>query len=263
MDRNEWNSWIADPKPILPRGRIGGLVTAELEIGDSAPISIEWRVRKGALDYIQINPTPEILERNESDPIRVRGWIDRVDVLPMDLDSQVWVDNEGSETVAPIRIKGSGWKPKRLIAIRDLKTSETNSQRNRHYQGLLEELQLAVYARAWEEAHPGDLVVATGISVIGPKSNHFLEVSQMLESSQSGINIGTKTAVTSYLHRFADEDEDADSDHFRAWLAQRLSVAMGVANNAKKGKVTPTPSSRVCSYCPVGEFCDVRMGGSF
>ena len=263
MDRNEWNSWIADPKPILPRGRIGGLVTAELEIGDSAPISIEWRVRKGALDYIQINPTPEILERNESDPIRVRGWIDRVDVLPMDLDSQVWVDNEGSETVAPIRIKGSGWKPKRLIAIRDLKTSETNSQRNRHYQGLLEELQLAVYARAWEEAHPGDLVVATGISVIGPKSNHFLEVSQMLESSQSGINIGTKTTVTSYLHRFADEDEDADSDHFRAWLAQRLSVAMGVANNAKKGKVTPTPSSRVCSYCPVGEFCDVRMGGSF
>ena len=263
MDRNEWKSWLADPEPVLPKGRIGSLVTAELEIGDSAPVSIEWMVKNGALDYVQINPTPEISARSELDPIKVRGWIDRVDVLPMDLNSQVWVDDQGSDTVAPIRIKGSGWKPKRLIAIRDLKTSETKSQRNRHYQGLLEELQLAVYARAWEEAHPGDLVVATGISVIGPKSNHFLEVSGMLESSKPGIKIGTKTTVTSDLHRFEDEDEKADSDHFRAWLAQRLSVAMGVAYNAKRGRVTPTPYSRVCNYCPVGEFCDVRMGASF
>jgi hypothetical protein len=60
-----------------------------------------------------------------------------------------------------------------------------------------------------------------------------------------------------------DEDEKADSDHFRAWLAQRLSVAMRVASDARLGKVHATPSPKVCAYCPVREICDVRMEGSF
>ena len=263
MDREEWSSWLADPKPTLPRGRIGSIVTAELDIGDSAPVSIEWSIGKGPSDSVQLNPEPEISGREEIEPITVRGWIDRVDLLPIDLDSETWIDNEGSDSVAPIRVKGSGWKPRRLVAIRDLKTSESNSPKNRHYTGLLEELQLAIYARAWEEAHPGDLVLAAGISVIGHKSEHFLEVSPLFDASQSGINIGTPTTVTSGLHRFRDEDEKADSDHFRAWLAQRLSVAMGVARNARIGKVHPTPSPGVCGYCSVREICNVRMEGSF
>ena len=181
----------------------------------------------------------------------------------MDLASETWIDDEGSDSVAPVRVTGSGWRPRRLIAIRDLKTSEESSQRNRHYMGLLEELQLAIYARAWEEAHPGDLVVAAGISVIGHKSEHFLELSSLFDSPRSGINIGTQTTITSGLHRFMDEDEKADSDHFRAWLAQRLSVAMRVASDARFGKVHATPSPKVCAYCPVREICDVRMEGSF
>ena len=263
MDREEWGSWLADPKPIPPRGRIGSIVTAELDIGDSAPLSIEWRIGNTSSDYVQLHPTPEISVRGEVDPIRVRGWIDRVDLLPMDLASETWIDDEGSDSVAPVRVTGSGWRPRRLIAIRDLKTSEESSQRNRHYMGLLEELQLAIYARAWEEAHPGDLVVAAGISVIGHKSEHFLELSSLFDSPRSGINIGTQTTITSGLHRFMDEDEKADSDHFRAWLAQRLSVAMRVASDARLGKVHATPSPKVCAYCPVREICDVRMEGSF
>ena len=263
MDREEWGSWLADPKPIPPRGRIGSIVTAELDIGDSAPLSIEWRIGNTSSDYVQLHPTPEISVRGEVDPIRVRGWIDRVDLLPMDLASETWIDDEGSDSVAPVRVTGSGWRPRRLIAIRDLKTSEESSQRNRHYMGLLEELQLAIYARAWEEAHPGDLVVAAGISVIGHKSEHFLELSSLFDSPSSGINIGTQTTITSGLHRFMDEDEKADSDHFRAWWAQRLSVAMRVASDARLGKVHATPSPKVCAYCPVREICDVRMEGSF
>ena len=262
MNREDWISWLADPKPISPRGRIGSIVTAELEVGDSAPLSIEWKIGKNS-NYVQLHPTTEISPSGELDTIRVRGWVDRVDLLPIDLASETWIDDEGSDSVAPIRVKGSGWRPRRLIAIRDLKTSEESSQRNRHYKGLLEELQLAIYARAWEEAHPGDLVIAAGISVIGHKSEHFLEVSSLFNSPLSGINIGTQTTITSGLHRFMDEDEKADSDHFRAWLAQRLSVAMGVASNASMGKVHPTPSPKVCAYCPVKETCDVRMEGSF
>ena len=91
--------------------------------------------------------------------------------------------------MAPIRILGSGWRPKRIVAIRDLKTSETTTPRNRH-DGLLEELQLAIYARAWELTHPGDLVLGAGISVIGHNSQHFIEVS----SEYSKCNAEKKSA---------------------------------------------------------------------
>ena len=44
MNREEWGSWLADPKPTPPRGRIGSIVTAELDVSDSAPLSIEWSI---------------------------------------------------------------------------------------------------------------------------------------------------------------------------------------------------------------------------
>ena len=263
MTKDEWSSWLADPKPTSPKGRIGGIVTAELEAGDSAPLSIEWRIGKEDSDTVLLSQTPEINGSEGIEPIKVRGSIDRVDLLPIDLDSDTWVDDEGDYSVAPIRVLGSGWKPRRIVAIRDIKTSESTYPKNRHYKGLLEELQLAIYSRAWEEAHPGDLVLAAGISVFGHKSEHLLEISSRFASSQSEIKIGTTTSITSGLHRFPDEDENPDSDHFRAWLAQRLSVSLRVANNARLGKVHPTPSRGVCRYCPVREICNVRMEGSF
>jgi len=263
MTREEWSSWIADPSPTTPAGRVGGMVAAELEIGDSAPVSIEWMIGKDNSENVEISIPSDLSRGAELHPIKIRGWIDRVDLLPHDLESGKWIDNEGDDSVAPIRIHGTGWRPKRIVAIRDLKTSESALPRNRHYRGLLEELQLAVYSRAWEEAHPGDLVLAAGISVIGHNSEHLLEVSSQYSESQKELNIGTRSSITSTSHRFADEDEQTQSDHFRSWLAQRLSVALEVSSNAQSGKVHPTPSPRVCGYCPVRETCNVRMEGSF
>ena len=40
----------------------------------------------------------------------------------------------------------------------------------------MQELQLALYARAWELQNPGDLVVGAGISILGPKTVHFVEL---------------------------------------------------------------------------------------
>ncbi len=262
MTKEEWSSWLADPKPTPPKGRIGGIVTAELEVGDSAPLSIEWRIGIEDSEGMLIGLQPEITGKEGYEPIKIRGSIDRVDILPIDSDSDTWIDHEGDDSVAPLRVHGSGWKPRRIVAIRDLKTSESDSPKNRHYKGLLEELQLAIYSRAWEEAHPGDLVLAAGISVFGHKPEHFLETSSLYHSSK-GNKIGTRTSITRDLHRFQDEDENPTSDHFRAWLAQRLSVALRVANNARLGKVHPTPSRAVCTYCPVSEICNVRMEGSF
>ena len=137
MNLQEWNGWLADPMPLPLAGRIGGIISAEFDLGDSAPIAIEWKIGQ------EDNPGIEISD-GFNDPIKVRGWIDRVDLLPIDGDTRIWLNESGNDSVAPIRIHGSGWSPRRIVAIRDLKTSESGSAIQRHHKGLLEELQLAI-----------------------------------------------------------------------------------------------------------------------
>ena len=151
---------------------------------------------------------------------------------------------------------------KRLIIIRDLKTSESKSSKERHNIGLLEELQLAIYARAWEIAHPGDLVVGVGISLFSHKTSHNLEISNVFPHINK-LDIGIISRTTEDLYRFPNENNNPSSDQFRAWLTHRLSVSLGVANNAKLGKVHPTPSKKVCTYCSVKQICDVKMEDGF
>ena len=122
MNLQEWNSWLADPMPVPLAGRIGGIISAEFDLGDSAPIAIEWKIGQ------EDNPGIEISD-GFNDPIKVRGWIDRVDLLPIDGDTRIWL-NDLERSVAPIRIHGSGWSPRRIVAIRDLKTSESGSAIN-------------------------------------------------------------------------------------------------------------------------------------
>ena len=128
--------------------------------------------------------------------------------------------------------------------------------------GLLEELQLALYSRAWEIAHPGDLVIAAGISVIGHNTDHFLEVSGLINEESSELEIGDRSKQeTSDMHRLPDEQPDQASDSFRAWLAQRLTTALATAAGAASGRVHPTPSEDACKYCPVTSVCGVRHRG--
>lgn len=170
------------------------------------------------------------------------------------------MNEDGSDTVAPLRIHGSGWKPRRLVAIRDLKTSIGKTPEERHRTGLLDELQLAIYSRAWEVNHPGDLVVGAGISLFGHDSEHRIEVSEGFVSAEA---IGERTRLTHELFRFPDESAASESDPFRAWLAHRLSVALKTAQSASHGKVHPTPSKASCRYCPVKSACDVRLEDDF
>ena len=107
--------------------------------------------------------------------------------------------------MAPIRISSrKDWKPRRRVIIRDLKTSELSPE-DRHKKGLLEELQLAIYARSWEECHPGDLVVGAGISTIGHLTSHFLETSSRMLELIAGI-VETGESDVSVAHREADEE---------------------------------------------------------
>jgi hypothetical protein len=263
MDRKQWGSWLAEPTPLSLSGRIGTIISAEFTCPDSSPISLEWSTDNYNPNGIEIDLPSEFTGGTQLEPIKIRGFIDRVDLLPFDEKAELWIDTEGDHSVAPIRIQGSGWKPRRIVAIRDLKTSDRASSRRRHLKGLLEELQLALYARAWEVAHPGDLVLAAGISMLSHNSEHYLEVSSGYSDNLPEIEIGTRTSVSADLHRFNDEDKSATSDHFRAWLAQRIQVSLKVALQASSGRVHPTPSPGVCAYCPVSKTCQVRAESGF
>ena len=263
MSRDEWNRWLTNPRPVPPSGRVGTIVRAESTVRHASPVCLEWSVADFDEKGIEISIPKDISGGEKLPPIRVRGYIDRVDILPMDESTKEWLDPEGDESVAPLRVHGSGWRPRRLVAIRDLKTSESKTAKIRHSDGLLDELQLALYARAWEIAHPGDLVVAAGISLFSHHTEHMLELSSQYSAAHRDLLLGTRTDITTSLHRFPDEPASPHSDHFRAWLTQRLAVALRVAAGAAAGRVHPTPSPGVCGYCPVRNACEVRMEAGF
>ena len=203
MNLKQWGEWLAEPVPKPAIGRIGTIVSSETSCADSSPISLEWSTDNFIDGGVEISLPPELTEGVEIAPINIRGFIDRVDLLPFDNLANKWLDEEGQSTVAPIRLHESGWKPRRLVAIRDLKTTDAGSAQTRHVKGLLEELQLALYARAWEISHPGDLVLAAGISLFGHHSEHRLEVSSKYSESLPELRLGTRTSITSRLHRLS------------------------------------------------------------
>ena len=265
MNSKEWSSWLSDPRPVAPAGRIGAMIKADIRTPGTAPIATEWEIHRSSKDLKIIIP-PEFVEKNRGrlNPFTPSGLIDRVDMVPFDPESTQWVDESGSKEVAPLRVQESGWRPRRMVVIRDLKSTEASTPpQHRHKKGLFEELQLAVYARAWELAHPGDLVVGTGISVLGYESEHFVEISKWAPPWMHDGDAGTITSLTSDLYRFHDEGPQAESDPFRAWLTQRLIVASGVVTHASSGMINPTPSVHVCSFCEARHICDRRARGGF
>ena len=264
MSIREWDEWLSNPQPVPLTGRIGRMIKAELLLENVAPIAIEWDLSLYDKEGIEISLPSHITSPNgESlDSIKLKGQIDRVDLVPFDIDNNIWIDEEGSNEVAPLELYKSSWKPRRLVIIRDIKTSEKTDIKDRHFKGLLEELQLALYARSWEIANPGDLVIGAGISVLGHETSHLIEKSSNLLVSKL-TNFGTETEITKSLFRFLDEDESPESDPFRAWMASRISVALNTSDRANKGFVNPIPQENNCKYCSVSNLCDVKLEGDF
>lgn len=265
MSSKEWGLWLSDPQPLAPAGRIGAMILADIRAPNTAPVATEWMFPRSSKKLEIIIP-PEFIEKSRGllEPFIPSGLIDRVDIVPFDLGGTKWVDEAGIKEVAPLRIQGSDWRPRRMVLIRDLKSTEAStSPQDRHKKGLFEELQLAVYARAWELSHPGDLVVGAGISVLGYESEHFVEISKWAPPWMQRGDAGTITRLVQDIYRFHDEGPQPESDPFRAWLTQRLIVASGVVTRASSGMINPTPDVRICSYCEAKNICDRRARGGF
>ena len=249
LDRETWLAWLASPRPMTPTGRLGKLLLAELELHNAIPISMEW-----ALDGIEI-PHPD------GRSISMTGFIDRVDVVQLP-------GYGGQQTaVAPLDwSQESDWIPCRLILIRDIKSVDGPKREAigaRHRKALFDELQLGLYARAWEIAHPGDLVIGAGISEVGADTVHSLEVSAVFAAALAEHGVGDLTDFIQSTHRLPSEGPEPASDPFRAWMQERLTTALDIAEAADAGRVHATPSEGVCTWCRVKEACGLApiVGG--
>ena len=129
----------------------------------------------------------------------------------------------------------------------------------RHLRALFEEIQLAIYARAWERAHPGDRVVGVGVMEVGETSTHYVELDPEIVPYLEGLTLGERTGVVSQQFRFVS-DESYESNGFRAWMYQRLQTARRAIDVAGSGQVHPVPGAG-CTFCEVRAVCPSSIHG--
>jgi len=248
MSLPEFETWWEDDNPpITPKGRLGQMLISEFAINDSINLSFEWEF--GNKKQILI----EISESGKIEKFPLRGWIDRVDLVPFE-DGTFYNEN-GDDTPAPFFL--DGWQPSRLILIRDTKSVEGPSKERsgeKHEKGIFEDIQLALYARAWELANPGDLVIGVGISEAGDFTKHYLEVDPEYQNYLSSINVGILTNLTHDMYRFPQESIPPKSNPFRAWMYWKTKIALKASKFAENGHVYPTPG-KYCDHCAVKNIC--------
>ena len=71
--------------------------------------------------------------------------------------------------------------------------------------------------------------MGVGISEVGMKTSHSIELSPAYAELFEDNGIGKVTTFIHDTHRFPSEDAEAESDPFRAWMAERLNTAIDVA----------------------------------
>ena len=266
LDLKSYEDALDDDLPILS-GRFSRFLQSELTLSASAILAIEWPLtnNKGKPGILL-----ELPEKGENvlSGICLRGTIDRVELIPHPNNDGTFVDDGGSKEICPLDIdKGEKWAPQRLVVIRDLKSLEGPKKGDagkRHQRELLEGIQLALYARAWEVEHPGDRVVGVGISEIGEDSCLYIEADPDYHGYLASLDIGEIACNTESLFRRPDESsESPQSNSFRAWMRHRLTSALRIGHISEEGSVIPTPSEINCTYCSVKQVCGLApiVGG--
>ena len=133
----------------------------------------------------------------------------------------------------------------------------------RHTAGLFKEIQLALYARAWEIAHPGDRVIGVGISEVGDDTEHYVEIDPEFTFLEPAFNLGKRTTFSENHFRLPNEGTDPESNSFRAWMSSRITAAFRARDASESGWNHPTPGPH-CSYCSLASACSsASIGGDF
>jgi hypothetical protein len=253
----EWQALQEGTLDLPQRGRLARLLEADLALHHASPVAVEWPTVTGTERSVEIE-TPSSEEASTS--FRLFGYADRVDVLQLTSTQEQVLKEKGilsdvnHET--PYPLTGEQRPAQRLVVIRDLKSVQGPAPKYvglRHFRCLFEDLQLALYARAWEVLHPNDRVVGVGASEIGEFTTHYVELDTDLEVLNDSLDIGEITDVFP-LHFPAEHPDETATSPFRRWMVERLTVAQRAINTAASGQVNPTPGSH-CDYCAIATSC--------
>ena len=231
VDSSVWKQHIDREITLEPVGRLSRFLISNLELQNSAPIVCEWVIQHEDGTPIKITGKNDLGEDKE---FAIRGRVDRVDCLHFD---------DKSDT--------------RYIIIRDIKTvngPKPGDEGDRHRRAIYDELQLALYAKAWESAYPKDVVVGVGISEVGATTKHYVEIDHEYKSTLSKLEIGDTTEFTTKSHRYKGEEKPFEGNKFRAWLEERVTTAIRAIEGAEAGNFNPTVSDD-CKYCAVRQLC--------
>lgn len=254
----EWSQWLEGEKIPQIGGRLGQLLVADFSLTAAGPIASEWSLESESGRFIELNGLDDQLD---STVLKIYGLIDRVDTLVLDADLLDQVRQKGligdDQDLIPLNFDGDGPPARRLIIIRDLKTIEGPDPKKiglRHAAGLFKEIQLALYARAWEIAHPGDRVIGVGISEVGDTTRHFVELDPAFAFIPEEVNLGERTSFSSNHYRVPGEENTPTSNPFRAWISSRLTTAIRAKNASDFGWNHPTPGKH-CTYCSLANSC--------
>ena len=252
LDARTLESLLSSDRLTPPTGRIGALLQATFDHGGTIPIANEWSF--GIDEAVHLIIPETLTETHLERSIRVRGTVDRVDVVHGPAPT-----TQGAPLLPLDWDRGQAPTSRRQVVVRDLKSvrgPQPSQSGHRHLSEVHEQVQLALYARAWEVAHPGDRVVGVGITEIGDRTTQFLELDPEIELD--GQDVITSTAEVA--HRRASEGSEPRSNPFRMWLRTRLDVAARVVESAMAGHVHPTPNQRACSTCSVRDGCPLDGG---
>ena len=234
-----WQEHLDGETILQPMGKIANYLEASIELRHSAPLVCEWPISSTSRNTVTISG---ITDSGQSANFALSGRIDRVDQL-------YFPDSDNSQ---------------RLIIIRDMKTvngPKTKQRGERHRRAIFDELQLALYAKAWEEAYPDDRVIGVGITEVGETTEYYVEIDEDYIELVEELSIGKITTYTANTYRDLGEEKIGESNGFRAWLDERTRTALRVVESANSGHVNPTVSDD-CKYCKVRRLCpSAELGG--
>lgn len=195
------------------------------------------------------------------------GFADRIDEVQLTEKQRARLVNAGVlgeacyDTAYPLN--GVQRPVQRLVIVRDLKTvngPKADRMGLRHARCMFEDLQLALYARAWEQTHPNDRVIGVGASEIGEQTVHYVELDEALDEIADELHVGQLTQHLRLHFPTSDPDEPGQTS-FRRWMEERLRTAQRAITAFGDGQVNPTPG-RHCNHCAVRDGCDVAtLGG--
>ncbi len=253
VEPETWLKWVEHKEQIPIGGRIGRMIISDFGLIDAAPIASEWKLGTNATLSVEIGID------SKKQKFSIKGLADRVDQVLVKPE----LLNPNADEVIPLDFElKNPPSAKRFVVIRDIKSrdgSKDNNDDERHKKAIFEELQLALYARAWEVANPGDRVIGVGATQVGLETQAHIELDPEFVEHCSTLKIGEISTFTHTQYRLPDEKPgEIKSNAFRAWMRERITTALRVISNAKLGRIDPQPSGS-CSFCKISDACPSKQ----